>query len=301
MKRNVVMALAMVTPGLLLMTACGSPTAAVPTAAPTAVPAVAATTQPEVAPVVADTVKVMVSDSSLGKILVADNGMTLYVFTKDTANSPTCYDKCATSWPPLLTKNKPQVGTGADASLLGTTTRNDGTMQVTYNSKPLYFFSKDKTAGDVTGQGVGSVWFALAPSGDAIGAKGTNAVVSTPKASAGTINVARSSIGLVLVDDKGITLYMFGSDTNGTSTCYDQCVASWPPFVVKAKPVAGTGVDGSLLGTTTRNDGSMQVTYKGMPLYYFIGDKAAGDVMGQGIGSVWYVVGPRGNVMKNTR
>ena len=118
MKRNVVMALAMVTPGLLLMTACGSPTAAVPTAAPTAVPAVAATTQPEVAPVVADTVKVMVSDSSLGKILVADNGMTLYVFTKDTANSPTCYDKCATSWPPLLTKNKPQVGTGADASLL---------------------------------------------------------------------------------------------------------------------------------------------------------------------------------------
>jgi predicted lipoprotein with Yx(FWY)xxD motif len=242
------------------------------------------------------------ADSSLGKILVGDFGLTLYMFTKDTNGTSTCYDQCASAWPPLLTKDKPQAGDGVDASLLGTTARKDGTLQVTYKGMPLYYFAKDKAAGDVKGQDVGSVWYVLAPNGDVINGKNTAGAAATPStnASAVTVNVAKTSLGQVLVDAKGMTLYMFANDANGVSACYDQCAKSWPPLIVTDKANAGTGVDATLLGTTKRKDGSLQVTYKSMPLYLFAKDKAAGDVMGQGVGSVWYVVGANGDVMKGT-
>ena len=111
---------------------------------------------------------VMVADSSLGKILVDDKGNTLYMYTKDTPGTTVCYDKCAIAWPPLLTKNKPQAGDGADASLLDTTTRKDGALQVTYKGLPLYYYEKDKAPGDVVGQDVGHVWYVMAPNGDVI-------------------------------------------------------------------------------------------------------------------------------------
>jgi predicted lipoprotein with Yx(FWY)xxD motif len=68
--------------------------------------------------------------------------------------------------------------------------------------------------------------------------------------------------------------------------------------MVKDKASAGSGVDATLFGTTKRKDGSLQVTYKGLPLYYFAGDTAAGDVKGQGLGSIWYVVAANGDVIK---
>jgi plastocyanin len=102
--------------------------------------------------------------------------MTLYLYTNDTKNTSTCYDKCATAWPPLLTSGAPAVGAGADASLLGTTTRTDGKMQVTYNGWPLYYWFKDQKAGDTTGQLVGGVWFVVSPKGDKI----TTATNPTP-------------------------------------------------------------------------------------------------------------------------
>jgi predicted lipoprotein with Yx(FWY)xxD motif/plastocyanin len=104
----------------------------------------------------------------LGQFLVDDKGMTLYLYTKDTKNTSTCYDKCATAWPPLLTSGAPTGAAGVDASLLGTTTRTDGKMQVTYNGWPLYYWFKDLKAGDTTGQLVGGVWFVLSPKGDQI-------------------------------------------------------------------------------------------------------------------------------------
>jgi len=90
------------------------------------------------------------------------------LYTKDTPNTSTCYDKCATAWAPLLTNGAPVVGDGADASKIGTTTRTDGSTQVTYNGWPLYYFAKDKQAGDTTGQSVGSVWFVVSATGDAL-------------------------------------------------------------------------------------------------------------------------------------
>ena len=104
-------------------------------------------------------------NAKLGSILVDARGMSLYVFTKDTPNTSTCYDKCASAWPPLLTSGAPLAGPGVDASKFGTATRTDGTTQVTYNGMPLYYFAKDLAAGDTNGQGIGSVWFVISPAG----------------------------------------------------------------------------------------------------------------------------------------
>jgi predicted lipoprotein with Yx(FWY)xxD motif len=97
--------------------------------------------------------------------------MTVYLFVADTGTSSTCNTACATVWPPVLTTGAPQAGTGATASLVGTTTRTDGTIEVTYAGHPLYYFVQDKSPGDTTGQGVnsfGALWWVLSPSGAAI-------------------------------------------------------------------------------------------------------------------------------------
>lgn len=112
----------------------------------------------------------------------------------------------------------------------------------------------------------------------------------------GTVAVADSDLGEILVDSEGMTLYLFESDTDGSSTCYDDCAASWPPLI-DPEPTAGEGVDESLLGTTERDDGEMQVTYDGHPLYFFASDTAPGDTNGQGVGEVWFVVDPTGKAV----
>lgn len=118
-----------------------------------------------------------------------------------------------------------------------------------------------------------------------------------PAKSGITVSAAESSLGTILVDDQGITLYLLTSDTDEHSTCYDTCATAWPPLVSNGTPLAGEGVDESLLSTDVRDDGSAQVLYNGHPLYHFVNDRAAGDVNGQGIenfGGIWYVVSPSG-------
>ena len=127
---------------VLLVTACGPQTT--PTTAPPA-------TQPAaLVPVTGAAMVDLGKNDTLGSFLVDDKGMTLYLYTKDTPNTSNCYDKCATAWPPLLTTGTPVAGDGVDASMFGTTTRKDGSTQVTYNGWPLYYYAKDKAAGDVT-------------------------------------------------------------------------------------------------------------------------------------------------------
>jgi predicted lipoprotein with Yx(FWY)xxD motif len=194
----------------LLLTACGSaatPTTAFetpvvtieptmePTEAPTEAPATespAATEAPATTEAVAtDTTAaesptagvpvtgeatVNVSESTdFGPILVDGEGMALYVFMADTQNGDTSAcgddDGCATEWPPLVSQGAPVAGDGVDESLLSTITRDDGTMQVTYNGWPLYLFEEDTAAGDTNGQGVdefGGLWFLVSPAGEAI-------------------------------------------------------------------------------------------------------------------------------------
>ena len=139
------------------------------TQAPAATQAAPASTQSSSAAMPSGPAQVALgSGGQFSSFLVDDKGMSLYLYTKDSPNTSNCYGKCATAWPPLLTSGTPVGGDGLDASKFGTTTRTDGTVQVTYNGWPLYYFAKDKQPGDVTGQNVGSVWFLLGPSGDAI-------------------------------------------------------------------------------------------------------------------------------------
>src|SRR2546421_5902142 len=112
-----------------------------------------------------------------------------------------------------------------------------------------------------------------------------------------TISVASTKVGQVLVDGSGRVVYLFEADKSKDSTCYNACAQAWPPVTTTGGPQSGTGASGALLGTTTRTDGTTEVTYGGHPLYYFIADKKAGDMTGQGInqfGAKWYVLAPSG-------
>ncbi len=101
-----------------------------------------------------------------------------------------------------------------------------------------------------------------------------------------------AELGEFLVDQEGMTLYMFTNDTPNTSNCSGDCLVNWPPLVAEGEPMVADGVDQSKLGTTTLADGREIVTYDGMPLYYFIGDTNPGDVNGQNVNGVWFVVAP---------
>lgn len=112
-----------------------------------------------------------VANEGLGKILVNSQGRTLYLFQKDTGSTSTCTGACAVNWPPLLANGKPAIGSGANASMIGTTTRPDGKRQITYNGHPLYTFLKDTKAGDTNGEGLsafGGSWFAVSPAGNQV-------------------------------------------------------------------------------------------------------------------------------------
>jgi predicted lipoprotein with Yx(FWY)xxD motif len=102
---------------------------------------------------------------------------------------------------------------------------------------------------------------------------------------------SKDKIGSYLTDAKGVTLYIFKKDSPGKSACAGECVAKWPLYY--RAQVAATGTLKSAdFGSITREDGQKQTTYKGLPLYYFAGDKAAGDTSGQGVRDVWYVAAP---------
>ena len=232
-------------------------------------------------------------DASLGSFLVDSKGMTLYIFTKDTANTSNCSGTCANNWPPLLSNGTPVAGTGVSASLLGAIKRADGSMQVTYNSLPLYYFAGDKAAGDTKGQGVKSVWYVIDAAGKPI--TSAPAAAGASSSSGAVVNVGQNaSLGSFLVDSKGMTLYLFTKDTPNTSNCYGSCASYWPPLLTSGAPVAGTGVTASMLGTTKRTDGTVQVTYNGWPLYYYVSDKAVGDTTGENVQNVWFVITPAG-------
>jgi predicted lipoprotein with Yx(FWY)xxD motif len=102
-----------------------------------------------------------VANATLGNILTDSRGMTLYIYTKDTANVSNCYDKCADAWPPLTVPTGQTATAEGIGGTLGTIVRTDGTSQVTYNSQPLYYWVKDQKPGDTTGQNVGTVWFVV--------------------------------------------------------------------------------------------------------------------------------------------
>ena len=117
-------------------------------------------------------------------------------------------------------------------------------------------------------------------------------------ARAGTVITAHTSrYGMVLFDGNGRVLYLFGRDRGGKSSCTGACASAWPPFLTKSAPRASAGVRSTLLGTTRRSDGTLQVTYAGHPLYYFQGDVKPGQIKCQNVsnfGGLWLVLKPNG-------
>jgi len=211
---------------------------------------------------------------ALGSFLVGKDGMTLYMFSPDPLNNSVCYDKCAEAWPPLIvdSADKLTVADGIPGDF-ATFARKDGKLQVTYNGLPLYYWFKDAKAGDTTGNRVGRVWWVVPPA----------TVYAAPDA----------KLGSVLVGPKGMTLYKYTLDSANTSACSGKCATNWPPLTVKtaADVVPGLNLQGKL-DTIKRDDGTLQVTYNGIPLYYYIKDKARGDSTGEDVGDKWYTITP---------
>jgi predicted lipoprotein with Yx(FWY)xxD motif len=125
---------------------------------------------------------------------------------------------------------------------------------------------------------------------------GTSAQTQT--AAAATVKTGKVKLGTIVVDGSGHTLYLFEGDKGTTSTCNDACAKVWAPLTTGAAPQAGgDGIDASLLGTTKRADGTMQVTYASHPLYHYDDDHNPGQAEGQGekaFGADWYVLAPSG-------
>ena len=131
----------------------------------------------------------------------------------------------------------------------------------------------------------------------AIAAIGAGLALAGRSAGGAHVKLAKTRVGTILVDSKGITLYDFVKDKGTTSACYGACAALWPPLITTGKPVAGPGVRASLLGTTKRKDGKLEVTYGGHPLYYFVTDRKPGQTTGQGVnqfGGPWWVISAAG-------
>lgn len=138
------------------------------------------------------------------------------------------------------------------------------------------------------------------------GSSASAATASPPKTSTGasaTVGVANSSLGSILVDSTGRTLYLFKADVGAKSACAGACATAWPPLLAAAKPTGGTGLTASKIGTITRSGGNRQVTYNGHPLYLYVGDKKPGEVTGQGLtafGAAWFALSPAGNQISAT-
>jgi predicted lipoprotein with Yx(FWY)xxD motif len=142
---------------------------------------------------------------------------------------------------------------------------------------------------------------AAAAAGALAAAAGAMAFASSSGRSPSKVVAAPSRFGTILFDGRGFVLYAFTRDGTGRSACAGACAKAWPPYIVKSRPVAGTGVTGSSIGTIRRSDGRLQAAYYGRPLYYYIGDRQPRQILCQNVsefGGLWLVVRPNGTVVR---
>lgn len=203
--------------------------------------------------------------TSAGKVLANAAGLSLYTFDRDVTSESTCYNGCAVTWPPVLVPEGAKV-----AAPFGTTTRTDGATQLTVDGHPLYTYAGDAAQGDVNGDGLGGVWH-----------------LARPAAPPSPVQTVKTTAGLVFANADGLSLYTFDRDVTSESTCYETCAVHWPPMLVDASAKIAAP-----FGTTTRTDGTTQLTVDGHPLYLYFGDAAPGDITGDGLGDVWHLARP---------
>ncbi|MBE1499297.1 putative lipoprotein with Yx(FWY)xxD motif [Amycolatopsis lexingtonensis] len=296
LRTRIAVSVAAAAAGLAVLTACSGAETAQPVIAPAAAGGTGggqlANGQVGNAAPASNESKLVVADvANVGQVLTDQNGMTLYRFDKDTAKPPksNCDGDCAKAWPPLLSTGDVEVQ-GVDKSLVGKVTRSDGTEQITVGGWALYRYAKDTKAGEATGQGVGGAWYAA----NAKGGKAGQAA-----AEAGAVKLSASKIdglGDAIVDQNGMTLYLFTKDTKKakTSACNGDCAKTWPAVLSNNGKVELQGIDSKLLGSIKRADGTEQVTIGGWPVYTFSKDLKPGDANGMGVNGTWFVIEPNG-------
>ncbi len=255
-------------------------------------------------------VVVTTTASKFGRVLVTGSGRSLYVFTGD--NFPfspkgalqlacTALNKaptklpCTVAWPPLVATGRLVARGGVRQAGLGTVTRNH-VRQVTYFGHPLYRFIGDGAAGQKNGQNFpafNGMWYLDATSG-------------RPAVGMASVQTEPSRNGVVLSSPTALgrrTLYTLSFDGTNMTTCTGPCSALWPPLLTSGRAMAGRGVSQRLIGTLRRPDGTLQVSYRGHPVYRFAFDLGAGAAPGLTNGEylidaaasgVWYTVTPRG-------
>jgi predicted lipoprotein with Yx(FWY)xxD motif len=207
--------------------------------------------------------------ATLGPVLTDGKGRTLYLFEKDMGTTTACTGQCVSYWPAFKASGKTRVGTGAKAKV------SAAHGQVTYAGHLLYYFVGDKKPGDVNGIKVGG-WDAVSPQGQP---------VSVPNTVAAAQN---ATLGNILVDGNGRTLYLFAKDQGTTTACTGQCVSYWPALMTAGPLRAGSGLDPTQLSSANG-----QVTFAGHLLYYYVGDKNPGEATGTSVPS-WFAVSPDG-------
>ncbi|WP_328930489.1 SCO0930 family lipoprotein [Streptomyces sp. NBC_00190] len=236
---------------------------------------------------------------NVGSAVTDGEGFTLYRFDKDTPKPPksNCEGDCAKAWPAVAADDA-TAGAGIEAGLLGSVERADGTRQLTLAGWPVYRYAKDTKAGDTLGEGVGGTWHALGADGKPAAA--AKKAPAQAQAQSSELSITKNvMLGDIIADGAGQTLYRFDKDSAWPMKigCLDACLDTWKP----AKPVDKTKVTGiaaELIGSVKRPDGSEQLTIDCWPVYTFTGDKAPGDVLGQGKQGLWFAVTDKGKKAK---
>jgi predicted lipoprotein with Yx(FWY)xxD motif len=277
---------------IALLSACGSDyndSYEAPEPAPTPAPVV------EPTPVdfpVQSAVPTVATANEAGSILVAETGLSLYYFANDEEGISNCNaedgapagasadsESCAGRWPPLLVAD----GTTVQPPY-SSIERNDGTMQWAYYGYPLYQFIEDTSQGDVNGDGAGGV-FDLARPTPII--RDDQTYLTARETVLSAVDVA-GELDIQRMEKHGFSLYTFDNDAIDTANCFNLgdggCINAWPPLLADngAKPRG-------LYGVAEQENGVMQWTFRGKPLYLFGNDLEAGDTNGQGAGGVWFL------------
>jgi predicted lipoprotein with Yx(FWY)xxD motif len=279
MMRNLGWAAAALTATALAVTACGpsfdssgAPGSAYGT--PTG-----SSSQTSASGATAQTSALKVTRTSAGTVLASSRGLTLYYYTEDKPGSgkSACTGSCASAWPPLAAPVRAPAGVRLPGPL-GVITRSGGGVQVTINGYPIYTYAGDKAPGQVAGNGTEGAWHVIK-------------IGSTAASQAAALKVTRTHAGTVLASSRGLTLYYYTEDKpgSGKSACTGSCASAWPPLAAPVRAPAGVRLPGPL-GVITRPGGVRQVTINGYPIYTYAGDKAPGQVAGNGIEGAWHVI-----------
>lgn len=201
--------------------------------------------------------------------LADESGMALYVFDNDTAGVSNCTGDCLTKWPKFV-----DADAGAEGGVITVVSEDHSA----YLGHPLYYFFQDTAAGDRTGDEVNGIWHLVHPS------SGFSETTDT-----------KLSSDLVtqhyLADAKGYALYVFDNDSEGVSNCAGDCLTKWPLFYAENEKLElPAGVDAEDFGVITREDGALQSTYRGLPLYYFFQDVEPEQTYGDWVNGIWHLV-----------